>query len=55
MEDLGGMELPELPNLLHCISPISPGYKKEVYCLSLSVIFPSDERINESRSGDDTA
>lgn len=45
------MELTELPNLLHYISPISPEYEKEVYCLSLSVIFPSDERINESRSG----
>ena len=49
-EDLGEMELTDLPNLLHYIFPISPEYEKEVYCLSLLVIFPSNERINESRS-----
>lgn len=46
------MELIEFPNLLHYIFPISPEYEKETYCVSLLVIFSSDERIDESSSGD---
>lgn len=49
-EDLGEWSCQSVC-LPHCISPISPGYEKEVYTF-LIVIFPSDERINESRSGE---